>query len=103
MELPEFDAPWWDLDENGNRINRFKEALDSNQAEESGFLNKLTMKRFEQLCAQIGLEIEKRSLASFQGSFLAQKISQVMIGVPGLREFFTAYAVYILSKGTKGH
>ena len=98
VDLPEFDAPSWDYDENNNRINRFREAIKQNRADREGFLNKLTMWKFEHLCEKVGLNIERQALKSFQGPFIVRKISLAMTKVPGMREFFTANVVYVLSK-----
>lgn len=98
VELPEFDAPFWDRDENGKRINRFREALESGKADEEDFLNKLTMRRFERLSKEAGFHIEKRIRTTFEGSFVVQNISWLFSKIPLVREFFTANAVYVLSK-----
>ncbi len=98
VELPEFNPPWWDIDKQGNRINRFRDALESGEADKEGFLNKLTMWRFEALCDKLGFDIEQKTLSSFQGPHLVRGISSVLTRIPRVREFFTANAVYQLSK-----
>ena len=98
VELPEFDAPYWDYDESGRRINRFQIEIDSGLADKPGHLNELTMLRFERLCREIGLRIERRTLESFSGPKVVQTVSGLMKRIPGVREFFTANAIYILAR-----
>lgn len=98
VALPEFDVPYWDLDESGNRINRFQSAIDNGESGESGFLNKLTMGRFERLCRGMGYRIERRTLESFEGGKAVTNVSGVLKQIPVLREFFTAFAIYELVK-----
>jgi len=102
VDLPNFQAPWWDMDEHGNRINRFRDGLKADKSEKSGFLNELTMRRFEQMCKQVELAVEKRTFSSFQGPLLVRAASSLMTRIPGVREFFTANAGYILSKRQEG-
>lgn len=99
VDLPEFNAPYWDFDAQGNRINRFREGLKPDGADKRGsFLNGLTMRRFERLCGELGFSIENRTLASFQGPSIVRSISAILIMIPGVREFFTANAAYTLRR-----
>lgn len=93
VDLPEFDAPWWDRDGDGNRINRFRVAPDG-----PGFLNRLSMRRFERICARAGFRLARRTLKPFSGSPAVVTVSRALTRVPVLREGFTAHAVYVLEK-----
>ena len=55
------------------------------------------MWRFERLCGRLGLRIERRKLMAFRGSLPVRTISSAMKRLPGLREFFTANAIYTLA------
>lgn len=92
LALPEYQPSFWDLDEKGNR-----KTAEWEHAEQLEGLNRLTIRRFEPLCQQVGLAIEKRKLNGFKGGRLAQ-ISHGLTRLPGLREYFTASAVYTLVK-----
>ncbi len=93
VDLPDFDAPWWDRDEHGNRINRFRVAPDG-----PGFLNRLSMRRFERICTRSGFRVACRTLKPFSGSSAVVAVSRALTRVPLLREGFTAHAVYALEK-----
>ena len=97
VDLPEFNAPLWDYDEDNNRINRFRVVLESKE-KRRGFLNKLTMWKFERLCKKIGLSIEQRALSNFRGPLFVRAVSSLLTKIPRIREYFTANAVYVLSK-----
>ena len=60
VDLPEFDAPWWDRNSQGEKINRFKAAPDG-----PGFLNRLTTREFEKICRQAGFRITRRTLKPY--------------------------------------
>lgn len=98
VELPDFDAPFWDRDQDGHRINRFRQALEAGQADDDGFLNQLTIRKFERLVRQAGFHLEKRKYTHFQGSWPVRAVSATCTRVPFLREFFTANAIYVLAK-----
>jgi len=99
VEMPEFNAPWWDYDKNNHRINRFRDAPTSeSHAEKSGFLNELTMWRFERLCRTRGFTIARRTLVPFQGPAMVRAVSWGLSRLPLIREFFTANAIYVLAK-----
>lgn len=92
MALPEYQPSFWDLDDDG-KIKSAEWA----QTEKLEGLNHLTIRRFEPLCQQAGLEIGQRRLNGFKGGALAQ-ISHGLTRLPGIQEFFTASAVYTLVK-----
>lgn len=99
VDLPEFKAPWWDRDENGNRINRFREALNNKQlSEKSNFLNELTMAEFERICRASRLDVEERIFQPFSGPSVTRWVSHLLSQLPGIREFFTSKVIYILQR-----
>ncbi len=99
VELPEFKAPWWDRDENGNRINRFRKALqDDLLVTKSSYLNELTMARFEHICKAASFSIERRIFHPFRGPVLTVWVTYLLSQLPGIREFFTAKVTYVLRK-----
>ncbi|MBL8397531.1 MAG: class I SAM-dependent methyltransferase [Candidatus Accumulibacter sp.] len=99
VDLPEFEAPWWDRDENGNTINRFRDALKNRHlADKSNFLNELTMSRFERICQDSRLAVERRIFQPFNGPAITRWLSHLLSQLPGIREFFTSKAIYILKK-----
>ena len=53
VNLRDFEPPYWDFDEQGNRRDRFAEAP------KSSFLNHLTIAKFERLCACHGLRFAR--------------------------------------------
>ena len=95
VDLPEFDPPWWDQDESGKKINRFHDW----NPQGPGYLNKLTMRKFEKICKQNRLRVEKRDLRTFRGSWLASVVGGALIRAPIAREYFTSMAFYTLRKG----
>ncbi len=87
INLPEFRPPYWDLDAHGNRIDRFA------GVESSSYLNHLTIAKFERLCVADGLHFARREFHTFSALKKLPAINAVLT-LPGLREFFSAYAVY---------
>ncbi len=98
VDLPNFNPPWWDRDVNGKKINRFRRRINAGRGGDNNFLNKLTMAQFERLCHDVGFCIESRKLSAFDGPALVRHTSSLASKLPFLREFFTANAVYTLSK-----
>ena len=90
VNLPEFTPPYWDLDEHGNRRDRFAEKPTS------GFLNRLTISRFERLCTASGFHFARREFHTFR-ALKKLPIVEAVLTLPGLREFFSSYAVYELA------
>ena len=91
-ELPEFVPKCWDLDEQGNRKpNKWQEL------KVLPGVNRLTIRRFEKICRQVGLSIERAQIVGFGGSRTARS-TRVLTHVPGLREFFTSHTVYELRR-----
>lgn len=91
-DLPEFRPRWWDLDERGRKKPNKWRRLDRLPG-----LNRLTISRFQKLCRDAGLEIEKREIVGFGGS-AAARLTSVFTRIPGLREFFCSRAIYTLRK-----
>ncbi|MDP6436746.1 MAG: class I SAM-dependent methyltransferase [Gammaproteobacteria bacterium] len=97
-ELPDFNPAWQDKDEDEQRTNRFRQSLESGSVEDDEFLNRLTLWRFEHLCGETGLKIERRVYVNFQGPFVVRIFCQLVSYIPFVREFFTANAIYVLTK-----
>jgi ubiquinone/menaquinone biosynthesis C-methylase UbiE len=90
--MPEFKPRWWDLDEHGRRkpnkyltLDRFTD------------LNKLTIREFEKLCRQEGLQLATRELIGFGGS-AAARLTRILAQLPVTREFFCSRVIYRLQK-----
>jgi len=91
-DLPEFEPKLWDLDEHGRKKpNKWRE-LDRLPA-----VNRLTIRRFERLCREVGLAIERAQYRGFGGGALAW-CTHALTRVPGVRELFTSHTVYELRK-----
>jgi SAM-dependent methyltransferase len=90
VNLPEFQPPFWDLDEHGNRRDRFTGPPSTN------FLNRLTIARFERLCAANRLRFARREFHTFR-ALKRFPLAQAVLTLPGLREFLSAYTVYELA------
>jgi hypothetical protein len=90
VDLPDFAPPYWDFDEQGNRRDRFAEAP------KSSFLNHLTIAKFERLCARHGLRFARREFHTFR-ALKTFPFVETVLALPGLREFFSSYAVYELA------
>jgi SAM-dependent methyltransferase len=91
-DLPDFRPRLWDLDEDGQKKpNKWTcmEALPE--------VNRLTMRRFEQLCADVGFDAHERSLHGFNSSSLA-RLTHPLLAVPYVREFFASCVTYRLRK-----
>jgi len=97
VDLPEFKAPWWDHNGQGQRINRFREAIENGRGNDPGFLNELTMRRFEKVCREVGFEIERRKLFPFSGPSYVKALGTLLTTIPFVREFCSAKVVYTLA------
>jgi hypothetical protein len=91
--MAEFRPRIWDTDATGQK--KPNKWMTMNRLPE---VNRLTMARFEKLCRDYGLRVEKRVIGGFGGSFLA-RMTRAFLHVPYLREGFTSCAVYTLRKG----
>ena len=94
VEWPAFDAPVWDRDADGGKVNRFR--VPSNEE----FLNKLTVREFESLCKAAGFALHRREFQPFNYPQPLKAISALLTKVPVARDFFMAYAVYELVRPT---
>jgi ubiquinone/menaquinone biosynthesis C-methylase UbiE len=91
-DMPEFKPRWWDLDEQGRkRPNKWL------TMERFNDLNKLTIREFEQLCGQTGLQIDTREIVGFGGSAIS-RLTRTLAHLPVTREFFCSRVVYRLQK-----
>ena len=91
-DMPEFKPRWWDLDENGRKKPNKWRSMAQLEA-----LNKLTIREFEQLCAQTGLQIATRELVGFNSS-VAAPLTRSLAHLPVTREFFCSRVIYRLQK-----
>jgi hypothetical protein len=89
-DLPEFEPRIWDLDERGRKKPNKWRAL-----RRLPDVNRLTIGRFERECDAAGFRIARRRVTGFGGS-RAAKLTRVLTGLPGLREFFSAHVTYEL-------
>lgn len=89
VNLPEFKPPYWDLDAHGNRRDRFVEG------DFSGYLNRLSIFKFERLCRTAGLSFARCEFHTF-GVLKRYSLIERMLTLPGLREFFTSFVIYEL-------
>ena len=87
VNCPEYVPPYWDLDEDGNRRDRFAGSTSF------GFLNRLTIARFERLCAAQGFAFLRREFHPLQ-QLKRVPLAHRFCRLPGMREFLTAFAVY---------
>jgi SAM-dependent methyltransferase len=87
VNLAEFTPPYWDIDETGKRRDRFagKTTIDD--------LNGLTIARFERLCGRSGFTFRRRELQPLT-PLRTLPFAERLCGMPVLREFLTACAVY---------
>jgi SAM-dependent methyltransferase len=97
VDCPDFPVPWWDM-KDGQRVNRFRQAITADGGDQAGFLNELTMGRFERMAKRIGFRIDARKFERFAGPAAVRWLSGLFTKLPGLREFFTANAIYTLVK-----
>jgi SAM-dependent methyltransferase len=92
-DLPDFKPRLWDLDAAGKRKPNKWRQLDTLPG-----VNRLTISRFERLCAVSGLRVARRRINGFGGSSLA-RLTHVFTALPLLREFFASSIAYELSGG----
>jgi SAM-dependent methyltransferase len=92
-DMPEFTPRIWDLDAGGRKKPNKWHAMTALPT-----LNKLTIARFERLCRAHDFAFDRRELQPMRSSRLARAVSSMLIGVPGLREYFTSVAIYDLRK-----
>jgi hypothetical protein len=91
-DMPEYKPRWWDLDDNGGkRPNKWL------ATERFSDLNKLTIREFETLCDQVGLQIATREIVGFGGSAVS-RMTRGLSKLPLTREFFCSRVIYRLRK-----
>jgi len=90
-DLPEFVPKHWDLDETGRKKPNKWRVL-----QELPEVNRLSIRRFEKVCARARLTIERRRIVGFGGA--AARLTRALTHIPGLREFFTSHTIYELRK-----
>lgn len=95
VNLPEFSPPYWDLDEHGNRRDRFAVTPVSGTLR-ANYLNRLTISKFERLCAVNGFRFARREFHTFR-RLKRLPFVEDLLTLPGLREFFTSFVVYELA------
>ena len=87
VNYPDFRPPFWDLDGQGNRIDRFAGAPPSD------YLNHLKIAEFERICRANGFRFARREFHTFSALKRLPAVG-ALLTLPGLREFFSAYTVY---------
>lgn len=92
-DMAEFRPRIWDVDEAGNKKPNKWKSMDSLPT-----LNKLTLRRFEKICDELGFIYKRREHHPIRSSTLTRMISSVLINVPFAREFITSVAIYDLEK-----
>lgn len=90
VNAPEFKPPYWDLDEHGNRRDRFA------GSSTFGHLNHLTIAKFEKICRDSGFRFARREFHTF-ASLKRLPVVEDVLTLPRLREFFTSSVVYELA------
>ena len=88
-----FHASIWDRNPDGTKKNRFRVSPSGGQ----GFLNKLTVEKFERCCNEAGLSLARRDFVPFQRQ-PAKALSRVLTRIPRVRDYFTACAIYELRR-----
>lgn len=91
-DTPGFKPRLWDIDEKGSKKpNKWL------QLETLPTVNKLSVKRFEQIIQAVGFRIDRREWHGFGGGRFS-RMTRPMLKVPGIREGFMACTVYELRK-----
>ena len=91
--MAEFRPRIWDLDDAGNKKPNKWRSMDTLPT-----LNKLTIRRFETICRDLGFRFPRREYHPISSSGPARAVSSALISVPFTREFFTSVAIYDLEK-----
>jgi SAM-dependent methyltransferase len=91
-DMPGFKPRIWDLDEQG--VKKPNKWVACNRLPE---VNKLTMKGFETICANVGFRIASKKIRGFGSSMIA-KFTHMFLKIPSLAEYFTSSVVYVLEK-----
>jgi SAM-dependent methyltransferase len=89
-DSPVFRPSFWDLDEQGQKNNRYRHETTLEDTQ-----NKLTTWRFDQVCRRSGFEIARKEFVPFTGQRLAW-LKRVLVRLPYLADFFSACVVYEL-------
>lgn len=97
-DLPEFVPRHWDLDSCGNKKPNKWHAWSS--FEEQGYINRLDIRRFQNLAHKVGFEIVRLDKHSFSGAAIRRLIGRTMMRLPLLGEYFVSYAVIELRKNS---
>jgi SAM-dependent methyltransferase len=92
FELDEYRPSFWHLDENRNKK---EDNPYINATSLSGYLNKLTTRKFERICCRSGLQIQRKSLVPFSGDRL-RHLKNILVSVPFVSDALCACAIYEL-------
>lgn len=87
-DLPGFEPRAWDLDAGGRKAPNKWLRLDRLPD-----LNRLTVRRFEEMLGRLGLRVLRKEVHGFQGSRLA-RATAFLARIPGIGEAFTSFIVY---------
>lgn len=92
-DMPLFKPRIWDLDSEGNKKpNKWL------QMDVLPTLNKLTIRKFERICGDLGFGFRRREFHPISSSGPAKAMSSALISVPLTREFFTSVVIYDIEK-----
>jgi SAM-dependent methyltransferase len=88
---PAYHPRPWDLDENGERLPNKWRAWSS--FAEQGYVNELDVGHFRALAYETGFEIDRFEAHGFSSAPARKMVSDVLMRVPVLGEYFTSYVL----------
>jgi len=91
VDWPDFKPSLRDLNPDGSRKNRFRVP-----GAGKGYLNELTVREFERVCADARFELARREFHPFSMPQPLKAISALATKLPRARDFFSACAIYEL-------
>lgn len=95
-DLPEFKPRPWDLDDAGQK--RPNKWLAWESFKEQGYVNELTVAGFRKLAESIGFGIDRFETHGFSSAPARRLISQALLHVPKVGEYFTSYVLIELTR-----
>jgi ubiquinone/menaquinone biosynthesis C-methylase UbiE len=95
-DLPEFMPRHWDLDENGEKKPNKWRAWSS--FAEQGFINKLGLRDFKNIAADVGFKLDRFEKHSFGGAPIRRKLGKTLMSFPLIGEYFVSYVIVELVK-----
>jgi len=92
FELEEYRPSFWHLDQNRSKKQNNPYV---NATSLSGYLNKLTTRKFERICRRSGFQIRRKKLVPFSGDRL-RWLKNVIVSMPLVSDALCACVVYEL-------